>query len=101
MAKENKSIPEKGVRRLFSFEEKTDILKKTACKCGHCGMLLDENSMTVDHIFPVHKGGKNDEFNLIALCDRCNQEKSNWVCQVTDYYNYILPEYLDKYIDYN
>lgn len=92
---------EKGIRRQFNKEERAKILKKTACKCGHCGRALNEDTMTVDHVFPIHKGGENDEFNLIALCMKCNQEKSNWVYRVNEYYKYILPEYMKDYISYN
>lgn len=88
---------EKTKRRLFTKEERQSILEKTGCKCGHCGTELDIGTMTVDHVFPLYKGGTNDEYNLIALCYNCNETKSNWVYNIEDYYNYILTQYEDLY----
>lgn len=88
-------------RRTFSKNEKTKMLEKTNFKCAHCGKQLDLDSMTVEHIFPIHKGGTNDEYNLTALCKECNQEKNNLVYRVSDYYKHILPEYKSEYIMMN
>ncbi|MBO5387905.1 MAG: HNH endonuclease, partial [Lachnospiraceae bacterium] len=65
-------------RKSFNQEERQKILDKTCCSCGHCGKKLDVTEMTVDHIFPLYKGGTHDEYNLIALCKECNNEKSNF-----------------------
>ena len=88
-------------RHSFSRNEKQKILEKTDCKCGHCGKVLDTDTMTVEHIFPVSKGGKDDEFNLVALCQRCNFNKGNWVYKVSEYYKYILDKYMPEYVAYN
>lgn len=88
-------------RHSYSKKKRKKILEKTGCKCGHCGKDLDTASMTVEHIFPIAKGGNDDEFNLIALCRACNYNKGNWVYKVSEYYKYILPEYVRSYIAYN
>lgn len=33
--------------------------------------------MTMDHIIPISRGGKNEAENMIALCESCNKEKGN------------------------
>ena len=76
-------------RKSFNQEERQKILDKTCCSCGHCGKKLDVTEMTVDHIFPLYKGGTHDEYNLIALCKECNNEKSNFVYEIEDYYKHI------------
>lgn len=92
---------DKLVRHSYSKEERQKILEKTECKCGHCGRTLETSTMTVEHIFPVAKGGNDDEFNLVALCKTCNYNKGSWVYKVDEYYKHILPEYMKKYIEYN
>ncbi len=76
------------------------ILGKTNNRCAHCGRQLNEETMTVEHIFPRHKGGRDDEYNLVALCITCNQEKSNFVHDMY-YYPHISIEYKDKYWEYH
>ena len=88
---------DKMKRKSFNTEERAKILEKTDCKCGHCGKLLDTNTMTVEHIYPLYKGGTHEEFNLIALCSDCNNLKSDFIYNITDYYKYILPEYFMNY----
>lgn len=85
-------------RKLFNREERKEILEKTGFRCAHCGKKIDEDDMTVEHIFPFSKGGDNSEFNLTALCDKCNADKSNFVYSVEAYYKYILPEYMLEYV---
>lgn len=89
---------DKTERRSFSKNEKRKMLEKTNFKCAHCGKQLDIDTMTVEHIFPIYKGGTNEEFNTTALCKKCNQEKNNLVYRVSDYYGHILPEYKTDYI---
>jgi len=84
-------------RKGFTFKEKTNILEKTDRRCAHCGKALDEYTMTVEHIYPISKGGSHDEFNILALCEDCNENKSNFTYSIDDYYNYIKEEYKQMY----
>lgn len=84
-------------RKIFNRDERREILEKTAFRCAHCGKKLDEDTMTVEHIFPFSKGGDNSKFNLTTLCSDCNSEKSNFTYDVEHYYKYILPKYIDDY----
>lgn len=88
-------------RKFFSAEEKKKILSKTGGVCAHCGKKLTPESMTIEHIFPLYRGGNHDEFNITALCLECNQEKANSVYRVEDYYSHIIPEYRMKYVKKN
>lgn len=89
------------MRHLYTKEQRQSILDKTCGKCGHCGVSLNTANMTIDHVFPVDKGGQDDEWNLLPLCKQCNLEKSNWVYKVTDFYKHILPEYEDRFVEFN
>ncbi len=90
------------IRKRYSYEEKLKILEKTNGVCAHCGRKLENSSeMTVEHIMPLSKGGKDEEFNLIALCNDCNSKKSNDVYYVNEYYSYISSKYIREYVEYN
>lgn len=39
--------------------------------------MLNEETLTVDHIIPSSRGGDNTVENKIASCKRCNCEKGN------------------------
>jgi len=84
-------------KRSFSISERQEILKKTKGKCAHCGCKLKPDTMTVEHIFPISKGGGHDEFNLTALCESCNFKKSNNLYGMEEYYKFIDKEYIEEY----
>lgn len=88
-------------RRRFTRGEKEVILQKTGGKCAHCGQALTYYDMTVDHIFPIDKGGLHDEYNMLPLCLKCNEEKSNFFYPFELYYKHVLPEYDESYRMYN
>ena len=60
-------------RKYFSIEEKRIFLNKTDCKCAHCGKTLNEETMTIDHIFPISKGGDNNGRAEIYYITRINR----------------------------
>ncbi len=41
--------------------------------CQYCGARTRE--LTLDHVIPVHRGGKHTWENLISACPRCNHRK--------------------------
>lgn len=68
---------EKIERRSWTLEEKKRILNSCGSKCACCSKKLNLKTMTMDHVIPISKGGENVEDNLVALCESCNQDKSN------------------------
>jgi len=54
------------------------ITKDTGKICAYCGKeITDEGDLTLDHVVPLSKGGKNSSDNLVIACKACNGEKSN------------------------
>lgn len=47
-------------------------------ECYWCGLALGVESITIDHIVPVSKGGLLDSSsNVVAACRSCNEERGN------------------------
>lgn len=51
-------------------------------KCHYCGQRLvmkvgGRYSLTVDHLVPKSRGGKDRRSNLVACCYACNQAKAS------------------------
>lgn len=53
---------------------KKNILIRDGFKCVYCG---DNKNLTLDHLIPKSKGGKNDWYNLVTCCDTCNKKKGD------------------------
>jgi len=53
---------------------KENIFKRDNFTCAYCGRFRD---LTVDHIFPKSKGGKDSWDNLISACQKCNSKKGD------------------------
>lgn len=48
------------------------VFRRDGYACLHCG---SESNLSVDHIFPVSRGGGNEPDNLQTLCRTCNSRK--------------------------
>ena len=72
-----KSLKQKKVKRLRNF-----AFKIQGGKCFWCGVKMLQNAaeahphrVTGDHITPVSNGGLENEWNVVAACFKCNQER--------------------------
>lgn len=45
--------------------------------CQYCGEEYPRKELTVDHIIPRSRGGKNTFTNIVAACKTCNSRKAN------------------------
>ena len=50
------------------------IFKRDGHQCGYCGSTRD---LTIDHIQPRSRGGRNTWTNLVTCCSKCNLKKGN------------------------
>lgn len=64
-------------RKWYGRFDKQEILKRTNGICACCGKKLTVKTMTIEHVIPISRGGYDSEINTIALCEQCNQDKSN------------------------
>lgn len=56
--------------RLTRFE----IFNRDKYTCQYCGKEVRE--LTLDHVFPRHRGGKHDWENVVTCCIACNRHKA-------------------------
>ena len=73
--------------RLFSRPTRFDRDHKRALKratmrdcgrrCVYCGHHLDPIEATLDHVYPVARGGAHSPGNLVAACAPCNRMKGD------------------------
>ena len=54
-----------------------NVIKRDNATCQYCGS--NTSSMTIDHIIPKDKGGKDSWDNLVAACKKCNIDKGNYL----------------------
>lgn len=52
------------------------VMERDGWRCRYCG---SNRELTIDHIIPKAKGGRNTQDNLQVLCEPCNQEKGTKV----------------------
>lgn len=50
------------------------IYKRDGHQCVYCG---SNRNLTLDHVIPKSRGGKNDWNNLVTSCQKCNLKKAD------------------------
>ena len=45
--------------------------------CAYCGDVHEPNKLTIDHVHPKSKGGKNTWANCVTACKPCNLRKGS------------------------
>ncbi|MHC5779219.1 HNH endonuclease [Nostoc sp.] len=53
------------------------LVERCGMKCFWCSCELTPETLTIDHLVPLSKGGSNKLKNLRATCARCNQTRGN------------------------
>ena len=67
--------------QLFLHEQRRAIkramMRDCSRRCVYCASALELEVATIDHVFPLAKGGVHDPGNLVAACSRCNRLKGD------------------------
>ena len=50
------------------------VLARDDFTCQYCG---DKSNLTLDHVFPRHRGGETTWENVVCCCQPCNNRKGN------------------------
>jgi hypothetical protein len=64
-----------GAFGTFSLPEWNDMISETGHRCVYCGRGVD--SLSMEHVIPLIKGGRNDTTNIVPACLRCNHSKKD------------------------
>ena len=51
-----------------------NVMRRDGFKCQYCGL---KSRLTIDHVLPKSRGGKDTWLNLTTACDKCNVKKGN------------------------
>jgi 5-methylcytosine-specific restriction endonuclease McrA len=69
------------VRRLLPAEQKRAIklaaMRDCGRRCVYCAASLDYAHATLDHVYPLAKGGAHAPGNVVAACPSCNRLKAD------------------------
>lgn len=57
-----------------------NVYKRDGFTCVYCGS-TDRSDLTLDHVNPRAKGGKDAWDNLVTSCSKCNSEKADLTCE--------------------
>ena len=77
--RQNNRAAKLGVLGTISASDVAEVFSEAGNKCLRCGK---KKSLSLDHVFPVSKGGFNVRSNLQCLCRSCNTMK---MTNETDY----------------
>ncbi len=73
----------KDERHVTREREKARALRKSvwwqqqieAGVCHYCGKRVGADSLTLDHVVPVSRGGTSTKGNVVPACEACNKTK--------------------------
>lgn len=54
-----------------------NIYVRDGHRCQYCGHRQESADLTLDHVVPSSRGGRNEWANLVAACKRCNHRKAD------------------------
>jgi 5-methylcytosine-specific restriction endonuclease McrA len=57
--------------------KRSNILWRDQNQCQYCGNRFNDEMLTMDHVVPRCRGGKNTWLNLVTACRKCNQKKGS------------------------
>lgn len=71
-------------RHYWPQEIRIRVHAKTGGCCWLCGHIVSLGRVTMDHVVPRSKGGRDDESNLMPAHRKCNEDRGNKPAETTD-----------------
>ena len=72
-----------ALKRIVKFRYQTipchrrNVIWRDNNQCQYCSKHFMADKLTIDHVIPRSRGGKNDWLNLVTACKKCNQKKGD------------------------
>lgn len=54
-----------------------NIMLRDGYRCQYCGESHAPDKLTLDHVIPISRGGKDSWNNVVTACKRCNHQKGS------------------------
>lgn len=70
---------------------KQNVFKRDNFTCVYCG---SKENLTIDHVKPQSKGGKDTWDNLVTACKPCNAKKGDKIIEMPEDLKIYRPHYL-------
>jgi 5-methylcytosine-specific restriction endonuclease McrA len=77
----NRRARKAGVIGVLEVHEWSAVLEQYGNECLGCGTT---ESISIDHVIPISKGGPNTIDNIQPLCRSCNTRKFTWIIDFRD-----------------
>lgn len=55
-----------------------NVLLRDNKQCQYCGRIEPEERLTLDHVIPLSRGGKDHWTNVVVACRMCNNRKGSF-----------------------
>jgi len=68
-------------RKAYTRAQREKVHRKCNGHCAYCGTAIALEEMTIDHYFPLRKGGADAMVNLMPACRSCNQIKATYTIE--------------------
>lgn len=68
------SVYDKLPQNIVKFNKK-NIFERDKNTCQYCGMEFPLSELSLEHILPKSRGGKNEWTNIVSACTSCNKLK--------------------------
>lgn len=75
--KNNKHLKKKNAKRDRTVKLRQQLLKRDGNKCFYTGKEMKPEDITLEHLVPLSKGGKNNLHNLVLCCKEENIKMGN------------------------
>ena len=56
-----------------------NVLYRDKFQCQYCAVKLPPKKLTLDHILPISRGGRNSWENVVTACQKCNGKKGSYL----------------------
>ena len=64
-----------GCENTLTYHQWIEILLQSDGKCYYCNANEGMNTLVIEHMIPLSRGGTNTASNICAACRRCNNTK--------------------------